>query len=141
MAIAPKSVAACLMRVAVCIFLCVLLANMAEGSAACGKSTLRVKVTTIHASPMAWAGIIAWTQEIDVQVIRSQIPEIKPRDMLQIGILLLKGDALLEENTPQLSSRKIAVGKVLELSIPSDQLKPSAAQKIIIEPRCVKVVD
>ena len=140
MATGTKSVLRPLVLACWLAFLLATLQAQVAASSACGKVVLRAKITRVESSPMVWSGTVVSAQEIEVEVIRSSTSKVKVRDVMRIGILLLKGEPLIEEDTPQLSSREIAVGKVLELNISSAQLRDSV-NRITLEPNCVKVVN
>src|SRR6266849_5870683 len=113
---------------------------MGNGSERTKKYIIQGTVVKVFPSPGVWDGTIESVQMVDLKVTKYQVPTIKPKTVLHIGIPLLMGNRLFDRQTPQLSKDKVAPGRLLEIEISMKCSKSQGTNDYVVEPNCIRVL-
>jgi hypothetical protein len=119
--------------------LCLLAAIMA-GGADLGKSTVQGTILKVLPSPGMWTGTVESVQWFEMKVVKSRVSTIKPDTVLHIGVPLVMGNRLFNQQKREFSSDKIAPGKLVEVRLSAKCSKRQDAVRYIVEPNCVRAL-
>jgi hypothetical protein len=119
--------------------LCLLAVGVAEGSGL-AKNTIQGTVLKVFPSPGMWAGTIESVQWFDLKVVKSRVPSIKPDDVLHIGVPLVMGNALFDQQKREFSKSKVAPGKLLALRVSANCSKSQDTSRYVVEPKCIQIL-
>ena len=105
-----------------------------------GPNNIHGTVLKVLPSPGAWSGTIQFLQWFDLKVCSSRVPDI-PRDaVLHIGVPLVAGDQLFDQQRRELSKNKVFPGKLLSITLSEYCSNRREASSYIVEPKCIKVL-
>lgn len=122
-----------------CSFVCLGVAGVATGSGRT-KNSLRGNVLRVLPSPGIWSGTVESLQWFDLQVVSSRVPDIKPNAILHIGVPLIVGNPLFDQQKRELSKAAVAPGKLLELRFSASCSKSRDIDHYVVEPKCIRVL-
>jgi len=97
------------------------------------------RVLRVYESPGMWSGVTEALQWIDVKVERSSFSPIKSGMNLRVGVPLVKGNGLFDQNSAGFSSDKIAEGKLIEMNFSRKcASERGGAASYVVEPNCIE---
>lgn len=118
---------------------CFLAVTMAEGSEL-AKNSVQGTVLKVLPSPGMWTGTIESLQWFDLKVVKSRVPNIKADDVLHIGVPLVMGNRLFDQQKREFSKDKVAPGKLLVLRMSANCSKSQDTDHYVVEPKCIQVL-
>jgi len=110
------------------------------GSAYLGRNTIQGRVLKVSPPLGFWTGIAESLQWVDIKVVESRVPEIKPGVVLHIGVPVVKGNPLFDAQAPRFAGDKVAPGKLLELEFSAKCCQTRGSGQYVVEPTCIRVL-
>jgi len=98
--------------------------------------TITARILKVYPSPGVWTGVIESFQWTEVRVEKSSMPEINTGVILKLGVFLVAGNNLFDQNA-QFSSDKISEGKLIRVDFSKKCVSPYPESSYLIDPGCI----